>query len=261
MTTLQRFFTENNRLALAFSGGADSSYLLYAAVSAGAQVKAYYLRTPFQPEFERRDADRLAGELGAALETVEYDILSAPGVRENPADRCCRCKRAMFTLLKARSQEDGFPLLIDGTNASDREEERPGMKALRELGVRSPLRECGIEKDEVRRASREAGLFTWNKPAYSCLATRIKSGQAITAGALDRVETAERALYDLGFSDLRVRLDGGTAKVQLTAEQWDRAAGMRDLILCKLKLLFDTVTLDMEPRPSTGPAAEVGRGA
>ncbi|MEG1790153.1 MAG: ATP-dependent sacrificial sulfur transferase LarE [Oscillospiraceae bacterium] len=246
--TLKDFFAENPKVALAFSGGADSAYLLCAGVRLGAEIKAYYLRTAFQPEFELADARRLAAELGAELEVVAFDILSAPGVAENPPDRCCSCKRAMFTELKRRASADGFPLLIDGTNASDNEEERPGMRALRELGVRSPLRDCGITKDELRRLSRQEGLFTWNKPAYSCLATRVAQGRRVTPEALSRIELAENAMFALGFSDFRVRVTDDTAKIQVTAPQLPSLIAKREEVLAELGKLFGSVTLDLRCR-------------
>ena len=116
--TLKEFFEENPRCALAFSGGADSAFLLYAAVKSGADVKAYYLSGPFQPAFEKDDALRLAAELCAKLEVIDYPTLDIPGVAENPADRCCLCKRAMFTALREKARSDGYDLIIDGTNLS-----------------------------------------------------------------------------------------------------------------------------------------------
>ena len=178
---LQQFFKENPRVAIAFSGGVDSSYLLYAALRYGARVRAYYVNSAFQPRFELEDARRLAGDLHADLRELQVDVLSSPIVTANPPDRCYHCKRVIFRTIAAAAAEDGFPVLLDGTNASDDAGDRPGMRALRELSVRSPLRECGLTKDEIRRLSREAGLFTWDKPAYACLATRIPTGQPITA--------------------------------------------------------------------------------
>lgn len=246
--TLTEFFKANPKAALALSGGVDSAYLLYAARRAGAEVRAYFLSTAFQPEFERRDAQAMAKAAGAELSVLPYDVLAVPGVAENPTDRCCLCKRAMFTAMKERAARDGFDLLIDGTNASDRAEDRPGMIALRELGVRSPLRECGVTKAEVRRLAREAGLAVWDKPSYSCLATRVAAGERITPEKLSALESAEAELFALGFTDFRVRLSGCAARLQLTARDWDRAAGMRDDILCKLRPLFDSVAIDMTVR-------------
>lgn len=169
---LLRFFHTNPQAALGFSGGVDSAYLLYAAMTAGARVKAYYVKSPFQPQFELEDARRLAEALGADWEVLETDPLSDPQVAGNPPNRCYVCKKIIFGRIAEAAQRDGFSLLLDGTNASDDDGDRPGVWALRELAVRSPLRECGLTKGEIRRLSQRAGLFTWDKPAYACLATR-----------------------------------------------------------------------------------------
>ena len=163
--TLQEFFAKNTRAAIAFSGGVDSSYLLYAAVQCGADVHAYFAKTAFQPQFELDDARRLAENVGAKLTVLELDALSSEDVARNPANRCYYCKQNIFGNLKRAATEDGFTLILDGTNASDDAGDRPGMRALREMDVRSPLRECGLTKAEIRRLSHEAGLFTWDKPA------------------------------------------------------------------------------------------------
>ena len=155
--TLQEFFAENARAAIAFSGGVDSSYLLYAAVQCGADVHAYFAKTAFQPQFELDDAQRLAESVGAKLTVLELDALSSEDVARNPANRCYYCKQNIFGNLKRAAAEDGFTLILDGTNASDDAGDRPGMRALREMDVRSPLRECGLTKAEIRRLSHEAG--------------------------------------------------------------------------------------------------------
>ena len=143
-------------------------------------------------------------------------------------------------------------MLLDGTNASDNAGDRPGMRALRELEVRSPLRECGLTKEEVRHRSREAGLFTWNKPAYACLATRIPTGTPITKEDLDRVERAECALEALGFRDFRVRLFHGAARLQVTGEQLPLALEKQAELRAALWSDFSDVLLDLAPRtPST----------
>ena len=246
--TLEEFFRDNPRAALAFSGGTDSAFLLWAAARYGAQVRAYFVKTAFQPAFELRDAERLARELSMPLTVVEADILAVPGAAENGPERCYHCKRALFTRLTEAARADGFSLLIDGTNASDDAGDRPGMRAPRELSVRSPLRECGLTKEEVRRLSREAGLFTWEKPAYACLATRIPTGTAITPGLLARAEHAEEALAALGFSDFRVRLMEGAARVQVTADQFPLALACREQLVNALKPENGAVLLDLEPR-------------
>ena len=246
--TLSEFFQENSKVALAFSGGVDSAYLLYAAVSCGAQVRAYYVHSAFQPRFELEDARRLAQELGADMRVLDVDVLAAPKVTANPADRCYFCKNAIFTEILKAAKEDGFSLLMDGTNASDDAGDRPGMRALRELSVRSPLRECGLTKPEIRRLSREAGLFTWDKPAYACLATRIPTGEEITAEKLRKTEAAENYLFSLGFTDFRVRMMNGSARLQLPESQWPLLLENRRKILEELKKQYGAVLLDLEVR-------------
>ena len=246
--TLADYFHAHPRAALAFSGGVDSAYLLWAGRHWGCDLTAYYVRTAFQPEFEFRDARRLAEAVGVPMVVVEADILAVPLAAANGPDRCYHCKRALFTRLWEQARRDGHTLLLDGTNASDDAGDRPGMKALRELAVESPLRLCGLTKADVRAASKEAGLFTWDKPAYACLATRIPTGRTITGEDLARVEKAEDALFALGFTDFRVRLLADAARIQLPEDQWDRAAGQRKKILAALKPWFSAVTLDLETR-------------
>ena len=245
---LQDFFRQNPRAALGFSGGVDSSYLLYAARQYGAEVQPYYIKTAFQPEFEFEDAKRLCREIGAELTVLELDALADPAVATNPADRCYFCKRALFGTLSRRALEDGYTLLFDGTNASDDTGDRPGMRALRELAVRSPLRECGLTKAEIRARSKEAGLFTWDKPAYACLATRIPAGETITAEKLERTERAETYLFSLGLTDFRVRYFAGAARIQVPEGQVPLVLEKRAEILTELKKDYPAVLLDLEVR-------------
>ncbi len=245
---LKDFFKEHPRAAIAFSGGVDSTYLLAEALRLGADVKPYCAVTAFQPAFEQREAAEFCALLGAELTTLELDILAEAVVAANPPDRCYYCKTAIFTALKERAAADGYELILDGTNASDDASDRPGMRALRELGVLSPLRICGLTKAEIRRRSRELKLPTWNKPAYACLATRVYAGETITADKLRRVEGAETALREMGYSDLRVRLWHDAARVQLPGDQLERAAAERKAILEALKPWFGLVLLDLEER-------------
>lgn len=245
---LKQFFIENPRAAIAFSGGVDSAYLLWAGARWGAEVKAYYADTAFQPRFEREDAVRLARELGVELEILPLDILCRETVTANPADRCYHCKKEIFTAITAAARADGFRLLLDGTNASDDASDRPGMRALRELSVRSPLRECGLTKGEIRTESEKAGLFTHDKPAYACLATRIPTGEPITLEKLRKTEWAETWLAELGLRDFRVRLQGGWAKLQVTATDLETVLQNRERIVAELKREYDGVLLDLEVR-------------
>ena len=246
--TLHEFFDENPTAALAFSGGVDSAYLLYAGIRYGCDIHAYYVKSEFQPQFELEDAKRLAKELGAKMTVIELSVLPFEDVTANGPRRCYYCKRQIFSRIAAAAKADGYTLLLDGTNASDDADDRPGMQALRELSVRSPLRECGLTKAEIRRLSREAGLFTWDKPAYACLATRIPTGTAITVQDLTATENAESALFDLGFTDFRVRKAGDSAKLQVPAGQLPLVLEKRTEILERLKPYYRNITLDLEVR-------------
>ena len=246
--TLEQFFQENPRCALGFSGGVDSAYLLYAGVKAGADIRPYFIKTAFQPAFELADARKLAEGLGVEVTVLELDALADPRVAANPADRCYFCKQNLFRTLKERAIADGYPVLLDGTNASDEAGDRPGMRALAELSVRSPLRECGLTKAEIRARSKEAGLFTWDKPAYACLATRVPAGEAITADLLARVEGAEDALFRLGYTDFRVRVFHGATRLQLPRGQMERAVREAEELRQALKPYFTPILLDLEGR-------------
>lgn len=245
---LYDFFVEHPKVAIAFSGGVDSAYLLYAAMQYAEDVCAYYVKSEFQPRFELDDAVKLADELGARLKILNLSVLQVPCVSDNPSDRCYYCKKTIFTEIIHAVKEDGFAVLLDGTNASDDAGDRPGMRALHELSVLSPLRECGLTKAEVRRLSKEAGLFTWDKPAYACLATRIPTGEKITFEKLEATEAAEDFLFSLGFTDFRVRSKDGHAKLELKETQWPLLLKHRKAVMDKLRVYYRTVVLDLEVR-------------
>ena len=245
---LSDFFKQHQKIALAFSGGVDSAYLLWASLQAGCDVHAYYVKSAFQPQFELEDAKRLALELGAQMTILDLDVLTDSVITNNPSNRCYYCKKKIFTAIKEAAKFDGYHILIDGNNASDDADDRPGMRAVQELEVRSPLRECGITKSEVRKLSKEAGLFTWDKPAYACLATRIPTGVPITIDKLTATETSEKVLTDLGFTDFRIRLSGTVAKIQVREEQLEKLLLYRKEILEKLKPYYSAVTVDLEVR-------------
>lgn len=246
---LNQFFAENPKAALAFSGGCDSAYLLAMAVKARCDVQPYFVKGPFQPEFELEDAKKLCDELGVKLKVLFAEPLEDPLIAENGSRRCYYCKRNIFTRLLEASQKDGYEQLWDGTNASDAEDDRPGMQALRELEVRSPLRIAGMMKWQIREHSREIGVFTWNKPAYACLATRIPTGTALTKEDLTRAENGEKALFSMGFSNLRVRVIQNVAKLQLPASQMKQAVQQHEEIVQALSPWFGDVLLDMKSRP------------
>ena len=246
--TLNEFFTAHPKAALGFSGGVDSSYLLYAGMQAGADIRPYFIKTAFQPAFELEDAKKLCAQLGAELHVLELDALQDEAVAKNPENRCYYCKTMLFGALQRQALSDGYTVLLDGTNASDDASDRPGMKALSEMSVLSPLRLCGLTKPQLRELSRKAQLFTWDKPAYACLATRVPTGDRITAELLSKIEGAEQALFALGFTDFRVRVFHGAARVQLKPSQMQQALTRRSEILENLRPYFAVVLLDLNGR-------------
>ncbi|MCR5206741.1 MAG: ATP-dependent sacrificial sulfur transferase LarE [Lachnospiraceae bacterium] len=245
---LKEFFEKYPEVAIAFSGGVDSSYLLYAAKQYAKRCTAYYVKSDFQPEFEYRDAKKLAEELKADMCVINVDVLDSEDVRRNPENRCYYCKQLIFSTIKEKAASDGYTVLLDGTNASDDVNDRPGMKALQELEVKSPLRECGLTKDVVRKLSKEAGLFTWDKPAYACLATRIPANEPIDRKKLERIEKAEDYLFSMGFTDFRVRTVNEHARLEVTENQWMKVAEKKEEIYNGLKGMFKTVSLSLSTR-------------
>lgn len=250
ITRLEKFFEANRNIAVAFSGGVDSTYLLYSAVKAGADVKAYYVKSAFQPEFEFEDAVNMAERIGCELVVINADVLSDERVADNPQDRCYYCKQLIMSAITGTAKADGCEIVCDGTNASDDIDDRPGFRALAEFGIRSPLRECGLTKEDIRTASKEAELPTWNKPAYACLATRIRTGEKITKEKLAITEEAEGILYRMGFRDFRVRMRGCSALVQITESQHAEALRREGEIRDALSPLYDEITVDGRPRAS-----------
>ena len=179
---------------------------------------------------------------------LDADPLACPEIAANPANRCYYCKQIIMSAIKAAAARDGFELVIDGTNASDDVSDRPGFRALGEAGVLSPLRLCGITKKELRERSREAGLFTWDKPAYACLATRVPTGEAITAEKLEMIEKSEDALFSMGFTDFRVRLRDGGALLQFIPGQREEAEARFDELRAALAPFFSEIRLDPKAR-------------
>ncbi|MEG0962693.1 MAG: ATP-dependent sacrificial sulfur transferase LarE [Lachnospiraceae bacterium] len=246
--TLQAFFTQHPKVAIAFSGGCDSAYLLYEAAFYGDDVRAYYINTPFQPAFELKDAEQFCQLYRIPLVVLDLDVCAVPEIMHNDNLRCYYCKRAIFSRIREASLADGYSVLLDGTNASDDSSDRPGMKALSELEVISPLRQCNLTKEEIRAYSCELGLFTHDKPSYACLATRIATGTPIFTSDLERIELCEDILTNFGFSDFRIRIYNHIAKIQLPLAQFSLALKYRESILNSFKPYFSEVLLDLQPR-------------
>ncbi len=238
---IKEFFKEYNSAAIAFSGGVDSAFLLYCAKKCGADVTAYYVKSAFQPQFEFEDAKRIASELEIPLKVIEINILDYEEVKRNDPLRCYYCKRRIFSQIKAQAKSDGYSVILDGTNASDDSGDRPGMKALKELKVLSPLRLCGYTKDEIRKQAKNAGLFVWNKPAYACLATRIKPNEEITPNALKLVEKAEMFMMNLGFKNIRVRVSQNEATIILKDNNQELLKEKRNIIEKEFSQYFNKV--------------------
>ncbi len=233
---------------VAYSGGADSTFLLKVALDVlGEKVLAATGRLPIIPSSELTAAEEMAHQLGARHLFVETDVMDDPRFYSNPPDRCYVCKQALFRRLREMADDYGFEV-ADGSNHDDLGEHRPGLKALRELGVRSPLAEAGLTKADIRALSREMGLPTWDKPAQPCLATRFPYGEQLTPEKLTRVEEAEEFLRSLGLRQLRVRSHDSLARIEIPREDMVRLLSeMASEIVDRLKGLgYAYVTLDLQ---------------
>src|SRR3954451_4879138 len=211
-------------LIVAYSGGVDSAYLAYAAHRAlGPGVLCVTADSPSYPERHRAIARRVAEQVGLNHLVIRTAEMDRPEYRANPANRCYFCKHELYTHLAAIARERGIPVIADGSNADDRGDYRPGRQAAREFGVRSPLDEAGLTKEDIRELSRRAGLPTWDEPASACLSSRIPYFSEVTDEKLRTIEQAEEAVRALGFRVLRVRHHGDVARIELGRDELPRA--------------------------------------
>jgi pyridinium-3,5-biscarboxylic acid mononucleotide sulfurtransferase len=238
-------------VVVAYSGGTDSS--LVAAVAAralGDRALAITAVSPSLPVGEARDARRVAAEIGIRHRTVHTREAENPSYLANGADRCYHCKTELYDVLARVAEESDFPVVVSGANVDDLGDVRPGLRAASEHRVRHPLIEAGMTKDDVRRAARELGVPTWEKPASACLSSRIAHGVTITVDELSKVGRAERVLKELGFRQCRVRVHGGDlVRIEVEREEVARLADpqTRDQIVSALTSLgYRYVTLDLE---------------
>ena len=220
---LKKIIKECGKLAIAFSGGVDSTFLMKVAHDVlGENAVAVTISSLFVTNDELSGAKKFCEDEGVKHVIYKADVLSIPGIDVNPPDRCYICKKAIFTNVGKIVADMGINVVAEGTNVDDDSDYRPGMRAIKELGVRSPLKEAGLTKNEIRQLSHMLSLPTWNMPSAACLASRLAYGEKITGEKLNMVYEAEKYIRSLGFGQFRVRLQSGIARIELSPDDIDR---------------------------------------
>ncbi|MFH1862424.1 MAG: ATP-dependent sacrificial sulfur transferase LarE [bacterium] len=247
---LRRLLRSLDALAVAYSGGVDSTYLLkIAAEELGDQALGITAISSTYPERERQRAESIVQQIAARHIYIHTKEIGNSAFSSNNPDRCYHCKKELFRKIREVAVEQGIQHIADGSNQDDNSDYRPGRKALQELEVLSPLEQCGFTKDDIRLRSRELGLPTWDLPAFACLASRIPYGKPITEKSLRRIEAAEDALYRLGFRVVRVRHYDETARLEIGVDEIPRMLdqAIREQVVENLKIAgYTFVTLDLE---------------
>lgn len=247
---LQESLKNMDRLIIAFSGGVDSSFLLKAASLSGLSgILAVTGLSESLPEGECVAARELASSLDIAHRTIATEEMKNSSYTGNPPDRCYYCKKELFGKLREIAEQEGYPYILDGTNADDAHDRRPGRRAAEEEGVKSPLLDASLTKDDIRQLSKDLGLPTWNKPAAPCLASRFPYGREITSEALQKVHKAELFIRKYGVRELRVRNYPDTAQIEILPAEFHKLTdgNAREEIVSYLKSLgFQHITLDLQ---------------
>lgn len=249
LAALRKYLKSLGSAAIAFSGGADSAFLLNAAYEAlGLNVIAITAKSCFSPAADIEYAISFCRQYGIRHEIMEVDPLSWHGIAKNTPERCYLCKKRLFSLFSGYAEKHGIAAVCDGSNAGDTADFRPGMQALRELGIKSPLLHCGINKEEIRFFLHEKGLSVWNRPSSACLASRIPYGEEITAEKLAMAEQAEQFLRNLGMTQLRVRIHGDNiARIEAVPKEMPIIMQKKEEISLKFKEIgFSYTALDLQ---------------
>lgn len=249
LENLKAYLRSLGSVAVAYSSGVDSTFLLKVAHDVlGEKAIAITASSRSFPERETNEAAEFCRANGIKQIVIESEELNIPEFRHNAVDRCYHCKKELFTKIITLAKQNGIEHVCEGSNMDDNGDYRPGLKAVAELGIKSPLRECDLYKEEIRTLSKQMGLPTWNKQSFACLASRFVYGEEITEQKLKMVEKAEQSLLDLGFKQLRVRIHGeNLARIEVLPTELEKLLSLRETVVKELRQAgFAYITMDLQ---------------